>query len=73
MISNISNMHHRMLINTLLFLCLSAFLPNGLQNDEETTGFIRVRGLVFAVCEMTSFPKELKGFSTSRMCIIEYL
>ena len=41
-------------------MILSAFLPNGLQNDQETTGFIRVRVLGFAVCEIASFPKGFK-------------
>ena len=54
-------------------LILSAFWRNGLQNDQETTVFIRVRGLVLAVCEIASFPKEYEGFPTSRVCITECL
>ena len=50
-------------------MILTAYLRKGLQNDQETTGFIRVRRLDFAVCEKTSFPKECEWFPTSRMCI----
>ena len=54
-------------------MILGAFLPNGLQNDQETPCFIRVPVVIFAVCEITSFPKECKGFSTCRVCITECL
>ena len=54
-------------------MTLTAVLRNELQNDQETTSFVRVWELDFAVCEFTSVPKEYEGVSASRLCITECL
>ena len=43
-------------------MILSAFLRKWLQNDQETTGFIRVRRGDFAVCEKQVSPRNIMGF-----------
>ena len=65
--------NHRMLINIVVSIDLSAFSQKGFQDDHETNGFIRVRILYVAVCEIASCPKEYERFPTSLMCITEYL
>ena len=52
---------------------LGVFLRKVLQNHQETTGFIRVPRLHFAVSGNARFPQEYEGFSRPRRGITECL